>query len=635
MKQLFLTSLLISLSLGCYDSLHAQNASPVGQGWQHYGGDAGGTRYAALTQINKTNVAQLQEAWRYQTGELGQESASERKLTFEATPILFDGRLYISTAFGKVAALDPVSGKEVWTFDPEVDRSVQYSELTSRGVSAWRDASSPSDAPCASRIIEGTIDARLIAVDAKTGELCQQFGENGAVYLGRDVGTHDNPRHQDYQVTSPPAIINDRIVVGSSIGDNWHADTGSGRVRAYDARTGDLLWTWEPIYHTKGKVGAANAWTILSADAERDLVFVPTTSPSPDFYGGHRLGDNRYANSIVALHAETGKIAWHFQTVHHDLWDYDHAAQPALVDIERDGSSVPAVVVATKTGNLFVLHRETGNPLFPIEERPVPQTDIDGEVTHPTQPFSIVPRPLMPHGPVTMDDIWGISEADREECQALFQGRRSEGIFTPPSLEGTIMYPGNGAGTNWGSVAYEPDQNLLILNTMRYATIVQLIPRDEVENERANPEPGFTLSQQRNTPYAMKRRNFVASSGIPCLAPPWGLLHAVDLRTGDIEWEVPLGMGPDGEMIGIPNFGGPIVTAGGLMFIGATFDNQLRAFDVETGEMLWSTALPHSAIATPMTYQADDGKQYLVIAAGGHGKANLPVGDFVIAFALP
>lgn len=613
----------------------AQVTPPIKDTWQHYGGDAEGTRYSSLTQINRTNVGELVQAWAYRTGELGEASASAHKLTFEATPILFEERLYVSTAFGKIIALDPVTGTEVWAFDPEVDRSVQYSELTSRGVSAWRDPGADPGASCASRIIEGTIDARLIAVDAHTGQPCETFGENGTIDLARGVGTHDNPRHQDYQVTSPPAIINDRIVVGSSIGDNWHADTGSGRVRAYDARTGALLWTWEPIYRTEGQVGAANAWSILSADAERDLVFVPTTSPSPDFYGGQRLGDNHYANSIVALNAATGEVVWHFQTVHHDLWDYDHAAQPALVEIEKDQGIVPAVVVATKTGNLFVLHRETGEPLFPVEERPVPQTDIAGEASHPTQPFAVVPRSLMPHDPVTMDDVWGVTESDRAECRALLEGRRSEGIFTPPSLEGTVMYPGNGAGTNWGSVAYEPAKNLLLLNTTRYATIVQLIPRDQVADERNNPEAGFGLSQQRNTPYAMKRRDFISSSGIPCLAPPWGMLHAVDLKTGDVRWEIPFGVGPDGEMIGIPNFGGPIVTAGGLVFIGATFDNQLRAFDNASGELLWSTTLPRSAVATPMTYEGVSGKQYIVIAAGGYGKAGLPVGDFLIAFSLP
>ncbi len=603
-------------------------------GWYAYGADAGGTRYAPLTQINRANVQHLELAWMYRTGELGQQSPVKEKLTFETTPILFDHTLYLSTAFNKVIALNPETGEERWTYDPEVDRTKKYAVVVSRGVSVWSDSQVDENTPCAARIFMGTLDARLLALDAKTGIPCKDFGDNGFVDLRDGLSLLRSDIYVVYQVTSPPAIINNLVIVGSSIGDNWHADTGSGVVRAFDARTGALRWKWNPLPREgrmTGPVGAANAWSIISADPERDLVFVPTSSPSPDFYGGQRLGENRYANSVVALHASTGKVAWHFQTVHHDLWDYDVAAQPALVTLIRDGKSIPAVAQATKMGSLFILHRETGDPLFPVEERPVPQTDVPGEETWPTQPFSMLPQ-LMPQGPITPNDAWGSTDAIREECRALIAQYRSEGIFTPPSLEGTIMYPGNGSGTNWGSVAFDPQKQLLVANTSRWATVVQLIPRDDFEQAH---QSGFEYADQRETPYGMKRKTLLSSAGHICNPPPWGTLAAVDLSTGELRWEIPIGGESNGTPIGLPNGGGPMITAGGLIFLGATEDNKFRAFDIDTGEILWSSVLPRSAVATPMTYQDINGKQYIVVAAGGHGTMGPPIGDYVMAFALP
>lgn len=621
--------------IGITNPSQAQNVQ-ADAGWYAYGGDAGGTRYAPLDQITPENVSDLDVAWTYRTGELGQGSPVAEKLTFEATPIIYEGVLYVSTAFGKVIALDAATGTERWAYDPEVDRSVNYSELTSRGVSLWIDPASADDR-CSARIFLGTIDARLIALDAATGAPCQDFGTAGQVDLAPGYSADDNPQYVDYQVTSPPAVIGDRVVVGSSIGDNWQTDTGSGAVRAFDARTGKLQWAWNPIPREASQVGAANAWSIISADPERDLVFVPTGSPSPDFYGGLRPGDNRHANSVVALRASTGEVAWAFQTVHHDLWDYDIAAQPALVTVTRDGQSVPAVAQATKMGHLFVLHRETGEPLFPVEERSVPQTDVPGEQTAPTQPFPTRPRPLMPQAPLTPDDAWGLTEADRAACRALLGEYKSQGIFTPPRLEGTVMYPGNASGTNWGSVAYDPEREWLVLTTSRFATLVQLIPRDALEAERKKAEAAgedVEFGTQRGAPYAMKRRTALSPSGTPCNPPPWGTLAAVDLSSGETHWEVPIGE-RDGKTIGLPNSGGPMITASGLVFLGATMDNHFRAFDLESGAVRWSTPLPRSAIATPMTYQLAGGKQYVVIAVGGHGKMGLATGDYVMAFALP
>ena len=418
--------------------------------WPSYGNDPGGTRYSPLLQIDRDNVANLRVAWTYRTGEVG-GVAPYAHTAFEATPLMVDGTLILSTPYNRVIALDPETGKERWSYDPKVDRARRFAIITSRGVETWLDAGAPADRVCRRSVFVATIDARLIALDAATGAVCPQFGRNGGVDLtegikiGRDCGC--------YQVTSPPAVIGDLVIVGSSIGDNRAVDLERGVVRGYDAKTGTLRWSWDPIPTRETdparstwagdswrRTGAANVWSVMSVDAARGLVFVPTGSPSPDHYGGERLGANQYANSVVALRAATGEVVWHFQVVHHDLWDYDVPAQPVLVNVTRDGRSVPAVVVATKMGHLFLLHRETGAPLFPIEERRVPQSTIPGEEASPTQPFPILPRPLVP-STLTADEAWGINDDERKACRARLAPLRSEGIFTPPSFEGTRGFP--------------------------------------------------------------------------------------------------------------------------------------------------------------------------------------------------
>ena len=502
-------------------------------------------------------------------------------------------------------------------------------------MSLWVDTDADNNTVCQARIIEGTIDARLIAVDARSGQLCSQFGQGGIVDLNPGHNRYPNSRSSDYQVTSPPAILGNHIIVGSSIGDNWNVDTGRGTVRAFDAKTGDLAWSWDPIPHKTDSVGAANVWSIMAVDEERDLVFVPTSSPSPDFYGGKRPGSNAFANSVVALKGTTGEVQWAFQTIHHDLWDYDLAAQPALIEVDRDGERIPAVAQATKTGMLFILHRETGEPIYPVEERSVLQSDIPGEHSWATQPFVTVPASLMPHEALSPADAWGPNEESRTECQALFKKHLSKGIFTPPSEQGTLMYPGNGSGTNWGSTAFDPQRGRLVLNTSRLVTLVQLFPAEQWNSERRKAQEAgidYEFGRQAGAPYAFKRRTLLSSAIMPCNPPPWGEIMAVDVSTGHIAWQQPLG-----EWNGIQgawNNGGPIITGGDLVFIAATLDHKIRALDIDTGLTVWETNLPRAGIATPMTYETEE-KQYLVIAAGGHGKAGLELGDYIIAFSIP
>ncbi|MCU1227817.1 MAG: quinoprotein glucose dehydrogenase [Acidobacteria bacterium] len=590
--------------------------------WPAYANDAGGTHYSPLHGITKDNVNKLTVAWTYRTGALSPETRLNKKYAFEATPLMVGGTLYVITPFNKVIALDPATGKEKWTYDPEVDRNEEYSEVTSRGVAVWKKA----------RVFFGTIDGRLICVDAKAGKPCSGFGSDGTIVLNAD--SKELP-DGDHQVTSPPAIIGNLVIVGSSIGDNGRVDMGRGLVRAFDARTGKLRWSFNTLLPLgdNNLSGAANAWSVITVDAARKMLFVPTSSPSPDYFGGLRPGDNHYANSVVALDAMTGNVIWHFQVVHHDLWDYDVASQPVLVMFK----STPAVAVTTKMGHLFILDRRSGKPLLPVDERVVPKSDIPEERASATQPFprngQLVPTRLRP------EDAWGIDDADRDACRASIAALRNEGIFTPPSVGGTIVYPGNVGGVAWGGAAYDPVRKLLIVPTNRLAIKVRLIPRDQFDAERSRAREdnrlGGEFGTQRGAPYAMYREPLTSPKGLPCNPPPWGALSAVSIDTGEIKWEVPLGhLTKPIEINGMVELGGPLVTASGLTFISAALhDDTLRAFDTTSGRVLWESALPAGAQSTPMTYRYK-GRQYIVISAGGHGKAGTTMGDHVVAYAI-
>ncbi len=615
--------------------------------WPAYGRDAGGSRFSPLTQINRDNVKHLKPAWTYRTGDLADGKNARSSSAFQCTPLMVDGVLYVVTSFNRVIALDPATGKEKWIYDPKIDFKRGYhNQLVSRGLATWRGANGQR------RILMGTNDARLIALDAATGQPCSDFGNGGQIDLASGVGVSERDPGE-YQMTSPPAILKDLVIVGSAIGDNNRVTAPSGVVRAFDVRTGKLRWAWEPIPPGFQKtatsaagyqLGTANVWSIISVDEARNLVFLPTGNTSPDYFGGVRNGLDHYSSSVVALRGATGKVVWHFQTVHHDLWDYDIPAQPALITVKQQGRDVPAVAVATKVGHVFILHRETGKPIFPVEERPVPQTPVAGETLSPTQPFPVKPRPLVPHS-IKPEEAFGLTDEDKNACRDLLSKYRLDGVFTPPREQGSLHYPGALGGMNWSGLSFDKQNHLLIANTNRLPFAITLVPREGLTQEQLNKlRSGLMteLSRQEGTPYWLKRDIiFRVSAGLrPCTPPPWGTLVAIDLRTGEVKWERPLGVMP--EFADIPaaknwgslNLGGSIVTASGLVFIAAARDNLLRAFNAETGAELWAGELPAGGQATPMTYQFG-GKQYVVIAAGGHGRLPSKRGDHVVAFALP
>lgn len=611
--------------------------------WSSWAGDLGGTRFSVLSEVNGSNVHRLRVAWKARVGDEtwpATEGSESRRLRFEVTPVFLKGALFLSTPHGHVLALDPSDGSIKWRLDTGVDVARRYAEdLTSRGVAVW-SRPTPTGAPCDDRVFVATVAAELFAIDAKSGGPCTGFGDEGKVDLREGVALGAGGVNlADYSVTSPPTVVGDLVVVGSAVRTTGQGGAASGLVRAYDAVSGLLRWAFDPLPRspshaaarhweggTAGHTAGGNVWGGISADPKGEVLFLPTASAGPDSYGGLRRGRNDFANSVVALDVKTGAVLWSFQVVHHDLWDYDVAAQPVLGDFRRDGRNPAAVFVGSKSGSLFVLDRRTGEPLIPVEDVPVPGSDVPGEVTWPTQPFPVWPtlqgRRLSP------DSAFGVTKADREVCRNELNRLRNEGTFTPPSLGGSVVWPGFWGGINWDGLAWDPERRILMVTMKRLATVV------EVYELYGPSSPGTEHPR-----FGSRRVPLVAPSGIPCTPPPWSLVIALRPDEREILWTAPLGTVPSLSELpgagrwGSLSFGGPLVTGGGLVFIAASQDDRIRALDTETGRELWGADLPAGGQSAPMTY-LHEGDQYVVIAAGGRGGIG-SAGDWVVAYRLP
>lgn len=643
MKYIAILLLPLAIALGgCDTDTEIDYQGPVA-GWEHWGGDEGGSRFSPLTQITPDNVQHLKKAWTYRLGEV--EAKDNVSPTLEATPVLGGGRLYVCTGLNKIAAIDPETGKEVWVHDAQSDYRGTYL-LNCRGVTYWEDPKPAAEA-CASRIFFGTLDGRLISLDARNGEPCASFGEQGTVNLSAGLGRTEPG---DLAVSSPPVVIDGKVVVGGRIPDNMRVDVPAGVIRAFDARSGELAWAWNALPPDRSDDEVANTdepyvratpnvWAAMSVDKERNLIFLPMGNASPDHVSAARNGRDYYAASVVALDAKSGKVRWHFSTVHHDVWDYDLPAQPVLFDLPTEKGVIPALVQATKQGHLFVLNRETGEPLFPVEEREVSRVGaLPGEQLSPTQPFPVNPAFVLRRD-LTEKDIWGFTPWDKANCMEQFRSANWDGVFTPPSTRGTIFYPSFMGTSNWGGVSVDPVNGILIANTTHVPAIVRMLPREEADRRFA---AGDKVLPAFGADYGNTMEPMLSPLGAPCVKPPWGNLVAIDLHKGKRLWEIPLGTTRDTAPfplwlnMGVPNMGGSVITASGLIFIGATTDNYLRAFDLKTGEELWKSRLPAGGQATPMTYRLSErGKQYVVIAAGGHKYLGTKLGDYLVAYTLP
>jgi membrane-bound PQQ-dependent dehydrogenase (glucose/quinate/shikimate family) len=618
--------------------------------WPQYGNDGGGTRFSPLEQITPDNVAHLERLW---TARLGDAPGA---FGLEDVPLKIERSLYLCTSANDVVALDAETGKQLWRFESHVDLKKSPGQLC-RGLAYYRVPGTA--AACAERIFTNTTDDRLIALDAHEGKPCADFGVHGEISLLTGLG---DVADGYYSVTSPPIVVRGRIVVDSAGADNQYWGQPSGVIRAFDALTGKLSWAWdlgrpdrqgEPAAGETYTPATPNAWPPMTADEERGIVFVPLGNPTPDYFGAQRRSfDDHYGTSVVALDAESGKPHWSFQIVHHDLWDYDLPSQPTLTEIPTDGGMTPAVIQATKTGELFILNRETGVPIFRVEERPVSQAGAAPEERlSPTQPFSVA-LPSFRGADLVEGDMWGITPLDQLWCRIKFREARYKGIFTPPGVTPSLEKPGQMGGMQWGGVAVDRSRHIAIINTSSLAGYVRLVPRAEADKlgykrftvgNAVSAHIGL-IGPQEGTPYAVETPWFFSPLRVPCNQPPFGQLSAVDLKTGKLIWTQDFGTarqsGPLGWasklpfVLGTPNIGGAVITRTGLFFIGATQDSYFRAYDTRTGKELWKDSLPTAGNSTPITYLTPSGRQVVVIVAGGHASL-APAGDYVIAYALP
>lgn len=633
--------------------------------WTAYGGTPLGQRYSPLTQITPANAGKLQTVWEYHTKDI-RGPADPVETTYEVTPLKIGNLLYICTPHNFVIALDAETGKERWRYDPQIKQSPDLQHLTCRGLSYHADASVAATAPCAHRLFMPTADARLLALDAATGKLCEDFGDHGEVDLWRGM-----PELQAgfYYSTSPPFIAHNLVIIGGNVSDNVNVNSPSGVIRAYDAKTGALKWNWDsgnpdntqPIgpdqHYTRS---SPNSWSISSADEQLGLIYIPMGNQPPDQFGAKRSATTeKFSSSIVALDIDTGQMRWVFQTVHHDLWDMDVGSQPSLVDLTTPQGTVPALVAPTKRGDLYVLDRRSGKPIMPVDERAVPQGAVAGDSTAQTQPFSALT--FLPPQHLQEKDMWGATMFDQLACRVQFRSLRYDGIFTPPSLQGSLVYPGNFGIFDWGGIAVDPVRQIAFANPDYMAFVDRLIPREQFDKEwnerlaqeQPDPEqnagkpPAFPRSEgglnpNRGAPFGVDLEAFLSPLGLPCQAPPWGYVAGVDLKSGKIAYMHKNGTIRDSSPVplpfkmGVPSLGGPVMTAGGVAFLTSTLDYYIRAYDVGSGRQLWESRLPAGGQATPMSYWSEASQRQFVIAvAGGHGSLGTKAGDAIIAYALP
>ena len=620
------------------------NAVPDGE-WHQYGRTQYGQRYSPLTQITPENVAKLELAWQYRTGDVRQPQ-DVTETTYQVTPLKIEDTLYLCTPHNIAIALDADTGKEKWRYNPEVSANTQRQHQTCRGVTYWKDQTVAADQACYERVYLPTSDAHLIALDAKTGQICESFAEKGVLDLTR--GMKYNPSGYYYS-TSPPTAIDGKIIVGGAVNDNFSTEEQSGVIRAFDILTGQLLWNWDsgnpdvttPIAEGEHyTTNSPNSWSVFSADEKLGLIYIPLGNQVPDQLGmGRSEAVEKYSSSITALDVNTGQVRWVRQTVHHDLWDMDVPAQPVLLDITKDGQAVPALVGPTKQGDIYVLDRRTGEPIIPVTEVAAPKGAIPEDFSAPTQPLSGL---TFNPPPLTEANMWGATMFDQLACRIQFRSLRYEGRYTPPSLQGTIVYPGNFGVFNWGSVAVDPKRQVMFGMPTYLTFTSRLVPADQIppkgEDEKAS-EQG--LNRNDGAPYGVFMGPFLSPLGIPCQSPPWGYVAGVDLRTGKIAYKHKNGTVEDMAPVpiplklGVPGIGGPMITAGGVAFLGAAVDDYLRAYDLTTGKQLWQTRLPAGGQSTPMSYTGKDGKQYVLIVAGGHGSVGTKAGDYVMSYKLP
>jgi len=622
--------------------------------WPAYGRNQEGQRYSPLKQINDKNVGQLKEAWSFQTGDV-KRPTDPGEITNEVTPIKIRDTLYLCTAHQQLFALDAATGKQKWKFDPRMDTNPTFQHVTCRGVS-YHEATADNASPdvvsdCPRRIILPVNDGRLFAVNADNGQLCESFGNKGILNLQTNMPVTTPGM---YEPTSPPVITDKVIVIAGAVTDNFSTREPSGVIRGFDVNSGKLLWAFDPGAKDPNaipgdehhfSINSPNSWAPAAYDAKLDLVYLPMGVTTPDIWGGNRTPEQeRYASSILALNATTGKLAWSYQTVHHDLWDMDMPAQPTLADItDKNGNTVPVIYAPAKTGNIFVLDRRDGKLVVPAPEKPVPQGAAKGDHVTPTQPFSDLS--FRPKKDLSGADMWGATIYDQLVCRVIFHKLRYEGIFTPPSEQGTLVFPGNLGMFEWGGISVDPARQVAIANPMALPFVSKLMPRgpgNPMEPPAAGQGTGSEvgIQPQYGVPYGVTLNPFLSPFGLPCKQPAWGYISAVDLKTNEVVWKKRIGTVRDSSPLplpfkmGMPMLGGPISTAGNVLFIGATADNYLRAYNMSNGEKLWQARLPAGGQATPMTYEVN-GKQYVVISAGGHGSFGTKMGDYIVAYALP